>query len=102
MNTSNISTKPAPIWGILSLALSPLGLLIVIYFASGAGTGAVHSRGVITFAQYLLLSLLGSSLASGVMGLVRREQPKWLSVSGLILTFCIISAIGLFSYSLDD
>jgi hypothetical protein len=87
---------------ILSLVLSPLGLLIVVYFASAAGWGVVNPRGVIVFAQYLLLSLLGSGMASGIAGVVRREQPRWLSVSGLILTICIISAIALFFHSLDD
>jgi hypothetical protein len=102
MNTSNASNKPTPIWGILSLVLSPLGLLIVVYFASAAGWGVVHPRRVITFAQYLLMALLGSGLASGVAGMVKREQPGWFSVSGLILTICIISAIALFYHSLDD
>lgn len=102
INSSNISNKSTPIWGILSVVLAPLGLLLVIYFASGARWGAVHSRGVIVFAQYLLLALLGSGLVSGVAGVIKREQPRWLFVAGLILTICIIGAIALFFYSLDD
>ena len=74
MNTPNAFRKPALIWGILSLVLSPLGLLLVVYFASAAGWGVVHPRRVIVFAQYSLLLLLGSGLASGVTGVVRHEQ----------------------------
>ena len=102
MNTFNASDKPTPVWGILSLVLAPLGLLIVIYFASGAGSGVTHPRWLITLAQYLLLALLGCSTVSGIVGLAKREQPRWLCLSGLILTICIISAIALFFYSLDD
>ncbi|HEU0294041.1 MAG TPA: hypothetical protein VFR47_14970 [Anaerolineales bacterium] len=102
MNVSNTSHQPAPIGGILSMILSPLGLLLVMYFASGAGTGVTHSRGVIVFAQYLLLTLLGSGLASGIAGVIRREQPGWLARTGLMLTIFITSLIALFFYSLDD
>jgi hypothetical protein len=77
-------------------------LLLVIYFASGAGTGVTHSRGFIVFAQYLLLALLGSGLASGIAGVIRREQPVWLARTGLMLTIFITSLIALFFYSLDD
>jgi hypothetical protein len=48
------------------------------------------------------LYLLGSGLISGVAGIIRREQPRWLSISGLILTIGIIGGIELFFYSLDD
>jgi hypothetical protein len=102
MISTNASDKPTPIWGFLSLVLAPLGLLLVVYFASGARWGAVHSRGVIVFAQYLLLSLLGSGLISGIVGVVKREPSRWLSVTGLIVTICVTRAIALFFYSLDD
>ena len=75
MNMSDTTDKLIPVWGILSLALAPLGLLLILYFASGAGLGVVHARRVIVFAQYLLLILLGSGLVSGVAGMVRRERP---------------------------
>jgi hypothetical protein len=50
----------------------------------------------------LLLVLLGSGLVSDITGVFKREQPRWLSVAGLILTICIIIGIELFFYSLDD
>ena len=102
MNPTKPAQQPIPIFGILSLLLAPLGLLIVVYFASGAGWGLVHPRWAIVFAQYALLFLLGSGLASGFAGIVRREQPTWLSTKGLILTICITGAIALFFHSLDD
>lgn len=102
MNSSTISKKPIPVWGILSMALAPLGLLLVIYFASGASWSAVHPRRIIVFAQYMLMFLLGSGLISGITGVAKREQPSWLSASGLLLTICITAALALFFYSLDD
>ena len=102
MNTIHTSEKRTPFWGILSMVLAPLGLLLVIVFASAGDWGVIPSRRVIVFAQTLLLALLGSGMVSGVIGVARREQPRWLSVSGLILTVSIIGTIALFFYSLDD
>ena len=102
MNASNRLNRPLPISGILSLSLSPLGLLLVIYFAAAGDWGIVHPRAIIVSAQYLLLSLLGSGLAAGIVGVARREQPQWLSVSGLISTICITTMIAVFFYALDD
>jgi len=102
MNTSNTSDTSVPIWGILSIVQAPLGLLLVVYFASAAGWGAVHSRWLITSAQYLLIFLLTSGLASGIVGVVRRDEPRWPSVTGLMLTICITGVIALFFNSLDD
>ena len=102
MSTSNASIKSVPVWGTLSVTLAPLGLLLVLYFAAGAGWGVVHPRWFIVFSQYLLLVLLGSGLVSSAVGLVRGEQPRWLSFSGLILTLLIIISIAVFLLSLDD
>jgi hypothetical protein len=102
MKDSSASTKPGLSWGMLSLVLSPLGLLLVFYFASAGGWGIVQSRRVIIFAQYLLIALLGSGLLSGIVGLARREEPKSVAVSGLIVTISVTLAIALFFASLDD
>src|SRR5262245_19785240 len=102
MNASDTSRQSASIAGILSMFLSPLGLLLVVYFASGAGSGVTPPRAVIIFAQYSLLALLGSGLASGMVGVARREEPIWLSRMGLILTLVITSIIAFYFYSLDD
>lgn len=102
MSILNASDKQMPLWGILSIVLAPLGLILVFSFASAGGWGFVPIRSVIVFAQYLLLALLGSGMAASIIGMVRREQPRWLSVSGLILTLCTIAAIAFFFYSLDD
>jgi hypothetical protein len=93
------SIGPTPISGILSLVLSPLGLLVVVCFALFPEAQMVIAP---RLAQFILASLLTSGLASGIAGLIRREHPSWLSVSGLLLTVCITGVIGLYSYSLDD
>lgn len=90
---------PTRISGILSLVLSPLGLLMVARFALFPEARMVIAPRV---AQLILVSLLRSGLASGIAGLIRREHPGWLSVSGLLLTVCITGVIGLYFYSLDD
>jgi|RhiMetdeSRZDD1v2_1073273.scaffolds.fasta_scaffold1670634_1 hypothetical protein len=100
MNTSNTPNNAAPLWGILSIVLAPVGLLIVMYFAFTDGWG--FARWTIIFAQYLTLSLLGSGMAAGLAGVIRREQPKWPSVIGLVMTICIIGLIVFFFHSLDD
>jgi hypothetical protein len=82
--------------------LAPLGLILVFSFASAGSWGFAPSRGVIEFAQSLLLFLLGSGLVSSIASIARREQPRWLPIAGLILTIFVISAIALFFYSLDD
>jgi len=102
MNTSNTSDTSVSIWGFLSIVLAPLGLLLVVYFASAAGWGAVHPRWLTTSAQYLLIFLLASGLASGIVGVIRRDEPRWPSVTGLMLTICISCIIALFFHSLDD
>src|SRR5262245_22102566 len=102
VKTSNLPNSSLSLLGVLSMSLAPLGLLLVVYVASAGGWGIVHPRWVIVFAQYLLLALLGSGLASGVAGVIRREQPGWLSVSGLVMTIFIICLIALFFYSLND
>jgi hypothetical protein len=50
----------------------------------------------------LLLVLLGSGLASGIAGVIRQEQPGWLSGIGLVMTIFITGLIAFFFYSLDD
>ena len=102
MNTSNASKNLGSIRRILSIVLAPVGLLLVVYFASAGGWGAVHPRWLIISAQYLLIFLLGTGLASGIVGVVRRDEPMWTSITGLIVTTCITGAIALFFHSLDD
>ena len=102
MNPSNLRNNSDPLFGILSMVLAHLGLLLVVYFASAGGWGVVHHRWMIVFAQYLLLLLLGSGLASGIAGLIRRERPRWPSITGLVMTIGITGLIVLFFHSLDD
>jgi hypothetical protein len=96
MHTAKIDHPSAPIFGILSLILAPFAVLIVVYFASGTSWGFSQPRRVIVFAQCLLLFLLGSGLTSDIAGVVRCEQPRWLSINGLLVTIRITGAISLF------
>jgi hypothetical protein len=79
-----------PIWGILSVTLAILALFIVVYFALFGGIP--HSLQFIQIALVLLLVLLVFGLITGLIGVSRNELPRWLSMSGLILTIVIIVA----------
>ena len=94
MTTPDVSNPPRPVWGILSVTLAALGLLIVLYFALFGGIP--HSLGSIRFALILLLVLLLFGLITGLMGVTRHELPRWLSITGLILTICVMVATALF------
>jgi hypothetical protein len=100
MRPSNPSAHP--IFGTLSVALAPLGLLLVALFAAGSPFGESPSRQVIVFAQSLLIVLLGGGLHSGLAGLLRGEQPRARSLFGVLLTIAITLTIALFFASLDD
>jgi hypothetical protein len=95
MNSLNSSGSRNPLRGTLAMVSAPMGLLLAAWFTSGAGSGAVYSRGVITAAQVLLLFLPGMGLASGIIGTVRRDTPRWISLNGLVLTICAIGATGI-------
>jgi hypothetical protein len=101
MNSVNSSGKSTPIWGLLSLVLSPLGLILTVYIALGAGSGDINLGRIIP-TLYLLIFFLGSGLLSGIFGIIKRESPTGLSIAGFLLNTCIISTIAFFLYSLDD
>ena len=77
----------SPIRGILSVILAILALLIVVYFLLFGGIP--HSLVFIRVALILLLVLLVLGLVTGLMGVTQGEQPRWVSMSGLILTIGI-------------
>jgi len=94
MGTPNTSNPPWPIWGILSLILAALGLLVSLYFLLFGGIVQPLWLFWLVIAFFLVLFLLG--FMSGLIGVVRRELPKWLSFTGSILTFLLIIAAILF------
>jgi len=96
--TLNTSSRPAPLFGILSLILSPLGLLVVIFFAIIPEASQILKP---RFAQGLLFALLAVGLCSSIVGIVRKERSK-LSVYGLATTLGIIGLLALFFNSLED
>ena len=96
--TLNSSSRPAPLFGILSLILSPLGLLVVVFFATIPEAAQIMKP---RFAQGLLLGLLAVGFCSSIVGIARKERSK-LSVYGLVTTVGIIGLLALFFNSLDD
>lgn len=83
-----------PIWGILSIILATLALLVIVYFALFGGIP--YPLLFIRFALILLLALLVFGLVTGLIGFIQNEQPRWVSVTGLILTICLIVVAALF------
>jgi hypothetical protein len=96
MHTSN---RPAPIFGVLSVALTPVAALIVFLaqrtieaLVGRPSDGLIHATALFGWA------CVAAGLASAPLALVRRERPRWLPVFGLVLTLCLI---GLLFYLAD-
>lgn len=96
-------TRLDPICGMLSVAVPPLGLpflylATVVFEAIGGSPLTPSSRwsdpaAAMEVARFIgLLSLLFtlSGLPLGVVGLMRRERLRWLSVLGMLSSLCII------------
>ncbi len=89
-----------PVCGILSVALPPLGLPI-LYFAAvaaevflivdGVSTSEVMPAGVIGAIILVSIACMLSGLPLGIAGLVRREQLRWLSLMGPVVSISIFS-----------
>ncbi len=94
MGTTNTSNPPRPIWGILSLVLAALGLLVSLYFLLFGGILQPLWFFWLEIALFLVLFLLG--FMSGLIGVIRQELPKWLSYSGTILTLLLTAIAILF------
>lgn len=94
----------SPVFGMLSVALPPLGLPF-IYFAAvileaiGGSPFTQSSRwsnpdAVMIMVKTLVLLTLGCLVAGvpfGLAGWLRRERMRWLSAMGLILSVCIFA-----------
>ena len=90
-----------PIFGILSLVLSPFALLIVIFFAAVGGRLGIPRYGI-QACQMVFLLLLVSALMAGLTGIWRGEKDRALAVKGLLLTASIIGMVASYFHSLDD
>jgi hypothetical protein len=87
-----------PIWGILSLALAPLGEISVTVLAIAAEALvrkppgiplSVYLPGATLAAVLWTMVCLGTGLMSGIIALVTREQPRWLAIAGLVSTLSL-------------
>src|SRR5262245_44418228 len=88
MDTSN---RPTPICGILSVTLTPLALLFA--FLASLLVEALMGRAPHAVARtivFLSLSCILAGVVFGVVGLARRERPRWLPVIGWLSTICTI------------
>jgi hypothetical protein len=91
MNTLNTSNRPAPICGILSVALTPLALLFA--FLATALIEALVGRAPHGVGRAIVLLSLACSIAGMVLGiasLVRRERFPWLPAIGWVSTISIL------------
>jgi hypothetical protein len=108
MNLANISNKPFPIWGILSVALTPLAglfahlvtLLVEGIWGSPLTQSYTVERGsaldaAILRADRAALLLACAIVAFGVISAgiatAQRERPRWLPVLGVVTTALLIS-----------
>lgn len=107
MNISNRSNQPLPIWGILSVGLTPLaGLfahLVTLIVEGMWGSPLTRSYAVergsaldtaILGADRVVLSVACAFVAFGVISaaiaLAKRERPRWLPVLGVVTTAFLI------------
>lgn len=108
MSISNISNKPVPIWGILSVALTPLAGLfahLVTLIVEGTwgspltqsytvekGT-ALDTAILVTDRAALLVAcaLVAFGVISAAIASAKRERPRWLPVLGVVSTVFLIS-----------
>jgi uncharacterized membrane protein (DUF2068 family) len=115
MNISNISNKPFPIWGILSMALTPLAgvfahlvtLIVEGIWGSPLTQSYTVERGTamdaaIFGADRAVLIVACAIVAFGVISAViasaKRERPRWLPVLGVVTTAFLISFALYLSY----
>ena len=91
--------EPRPVWGCFSLTLGLLELLVVCYLLLLTRVVAYpvwfdeYPQYIL---QYVLMAFLGMGLLSGIVGVIRREPPRRLSISALILSLCTLGSLVLF------
>lgn len=108
MNISNVSNKPFPIWGILSVALTPLAGLfahLITLLVEGIWGSPLTQSYTVERGTALDTAILGADRAvllvawaiiafgviSGAIALAKRERPRWLPVLGVVTTAFLIS-----------
>jgi hypothetical protein len=105
-NPSNHSAKGIPIWGMLSVALpsfAPLigALAVLIAQALMAGPdeafmsymSLISRKGVL-----VMLAWITASMILGVLGVLKRERPRSLSMFGVVISTCLIALFWYFQF----
>jgi hypothetical protein len=103
--SSHGSDQPRPVFGLLSLVLGPLVVLVTFFFTSliaGSLEPNWFSEYPQYFMQYFWLAFLAASLVTSVASLLKREQPRWVFMSGVVLTVSMLTFLTLFLGWLED
>lgn len=107
MNISNISNKPFPVWGVLSVILTPLAALfahLVTLIVEGiwgspltqsytVEKGSALDAAIIGADRAVLLvacAIVAFGVISAAVASAKRERPRWLPVLGVITTVFLI------------
>ena len=93
MDKLDTSAKPAPVCGILSVAVTPLALLFAYLTSAFLESLLGKPAYAVTYALSSFRSFaILTSLVMGIAGLIRRERLGWLSVIGWLVT---VGTVGL-------
>jgi amino acid transporter len=107
MSTLNTTRQTVPIWGILSVALTPLAGLfahLVTLIVEGTWGSPLTQSYTVERGSALDTTILGADRAalmvawaiiafgviSAVVASAKRERPRWLPVVGVISTVCLV------------
>jgi len=97
-NASNPSRQVLPVWGIVSVALTPLTPLVAAFAVVIAQTlvDSTESVSASDFPQIartgvlVMLALISAAALAAVLSAVRRERPGMLSMLGLVINALLI------------
>jgi hypothetical protein len=99
MNTSNASNRPLPIWGILSVAMTPLAALLGAIVALIIEASVEEPAGM-TLHTYIpvttrivvlgMMACVATGIVSAPIAWLRHERPRWLPALGLATTAFLI------------
>ena len=97
------ASQGLPVWGITSIALTPLtpllGALTVLgaqrLLAAPGLVSASHFPPIARNGVFVMLAILLAAVAVGVISLIRREQPRTLPILGLVVNMLLV---GLFCH----
>ena len=95
----NTPGRTIPIWGVLSVVLTPLAALFAALSALIAESLIEkpeglsmheHIPGFTRFVVLTTIAIIAAGLVSAVIASLKRERPRWLPIVGVISTICLI------------